>query len=180
MTSSRIASSYRREIDTPRYRCAAALRRVPNGVVLGVDRRAIAVLVLGLGLIGFLVVGSSSGLVRPAAWRPGSLAGQPGPEGSTWLGIGDEVRYRDFTVRVAGIDDRRCPGECVSAGEFRVLVDVSSTAVGRRQVVLVYGARPEVSEARVGAYRIRIVDTANSRVPFVWQGAALLITDLSR
>ena len=145
------------------------------------DRRAVAVLLLSMGLVGFLVIGSSSGLVRPAAWRPGSLAGHLGPDGSTWLGVGDEARHRDLSARVAGIEDLRCPGssECVLMGEVRVQVDVSSDAVGRRRVVLVFGTRSEASEVEVGAYRIRVVDvTAKARVPFVWQGVALLITDL--
>lgn len=142
------------------------------------DRRAIAALVLCLGLVGFWVVEGSSGFLWPAAWKPGSLAGQLGPEGSTWLGVGDEARHRNLIVRVTRIDDLPCPDstEDLPRCKFRVWVDLRSTEVGRQQVVLLFGSGAEASEADVWPYRIRLVDISARRDELAWQGAALLIT----
>src|SRR4030088_2630324 len=80
-------------IDAPRHRFVRPRYGADRtAVVLDVDRRAVAALVVCLGLVGFWIFESSSDFLWPtawpaawpAAWRPGSLAGQNGPEGSTW------------------------------------------------------------------------------------------------
>jgi hypothetical protein len=153
-----------------------------TAVLLDVDRRTIAALALCLGLVGFWVVESSSDLLWPtawpAAWRPGSMAGQPGPEGSIWLGVGNEARHHDLIVRVTGIDDLPCPDSTayISACRFRVAVDARSTAVGMLHVVLVFRGGAEASEAELGPYRIEVVDITGNANTFAWHGAALLIT----
>ena len=132
-------------------------------------------------MAGLLVLAISwAGAARPL---PGSLAGQPGPEGSTWLGIGDETTHGDLTVRLAGIEDRRCPAdvECVSAGEVRVHLDVTSGAGARRQVVVVVPVvRGTGSGPDSGPYRLRVASVAPARpeVPFAWHGVALLVEDV--
>jgi hypothetical protein len=147
-------------------------------------RRETAVRLLGLGLVGTLVLAISSGLVRPGDRMPGSRAGQPGPEGSTWLGIGDQARHGDLTVRLTAIEDLRCPAgfECVSAGEVRVHLDVELAAAERRQVVVVVPAALGAgSGPEVGPYQLRVVSLApcsGSDRPFVWHGVALLVEDL--
>jgi hypothetical protein len=146
-----------------------------------VVRRETAARGLALGLVGILAAAASSGPVRPGHWLPGSRAGQPGPEGSTWLGIGDETRHRDLTIRLRGIEDQRCPGdvECVREGEVRVHLDVASPAGRSARVLAVApGGRNGFD---VGAYRVRVTSVAPdspSRLPFVWAGVALLVEDL--